>query len=98
MKRAIVTGGAGLIGAGIIEALARGGWTVASVDLGGGGSDAQHVHCDVGDEKHRVLGRFRSLAGTDSTFSSTMLALPARTTDPSTNFLSPTGAKSRTAT
>ena len=43
MKRAIVTGGAGLIGAGIIKALARDGWTVASFDLEEGESDAQHV-------------------------------------------------------
>lgn len=60
MKRAIVTGGAGLIGAGIIEALARDGWTVASFDLEEGESDAQHVHCDVGDETS-VLGAFQEL-------------------------------------
>ncbi|WP_416407063.1 SDR family NAD(P)-dependent oxidoreductase [Agrobacterium rosae] len=50
MKRAIVTGGAGLIGTGIIETLLEDGWTVASFDIKEGKTKARHIHCDVGDE------------------------------------------------
>lgn len=50
MKRAIVTGGAGLIGAGICRALATEGWEVASFDLREGPEGARHIRCDVGDE------------------------------------------------
>ncbi len=50
MKRAIVTGGAGLIGTGIIETLLEDGWTVASFDIRESKKKAQHIHCDVGDE------------------------------------------------
>ncbi|NTF07798.1 SDR family oxidoreductase [Agrobacterium rubi] len=50
MKRAIVTGGAGLIGTGIIEALLKGGWTVASFDIKDGSTKARHISCDVGNE------------------------------------------------
>ncbi|WP_311272243.1 MULTISPECIES: SDR family oxidoreductase [unclassified Rhizobium] len=50
MKRAIVTGGAGVIGTGIIETLLQDGWTVASFDIRSGETTAQHCHCDVGDE------------------------------------------------
>ncbi len=50
MKRAIVTGGAGLIGAGIIELLLEQGWTVASFDIKESTTNARHIHCDVGDE------------------------------------------------
>ncbi|OWJ71113.1 SDR family NAD(P)-dependent oxidoreductase [Haematobacter missouriensis] len=50
MKRAIVTGGAGLIGTGICEALASAGWDVVSLDLRDGAGAAQHVICDVTDE------------------------------------------------
>lgn len=61
MKRAIVTGGAGLIGTGIVEALLEAGWTVASFDLDKGSTRAQHVHCDVGDEDS-VSRAFRELS------------------------------------
>ncbi|NTE86714.1 SDR family oxidoreductase [Agrobacterium rubi] len=50
MKRAIVTGGAGLIGTGIIETLLEQGWTVASFDIKESTTKAFHIHCDVGDE------------------------------------------------
>ncbi|WP_421360982.1 SDR family oxidoreductase [Agrobacterium rosae] len=50
MKRAIVTGGAGLIGTGIIETLLENGWTVASFDIKKSKTKARHIHCDVGDE------------------------------------------------
>ncbi|XUY25747.1 SDR family NAD(P)-dependent oxidoreductase [Agrobacterium sp. rho-8.1] len=60
MKRAIVTGGAGLIGTGIIEALLKDGWTVASFDITESNTKAQHIHCDVGDEAS-VLKAFRQL-------------------------------------
>ncbi|MSU88031.1 SDR family oxidoreductase [Rhodobacteraceae bacterium 2CG4] len=50
MKRAIVTGGAGLIGSGICEALAGAGWDVAAFDLRPGDGPARQVHCDVTDE------------------------------------------------
>ncbi|MET0171579.1 MAG: SDR family oxidoreductase [Agrobacterium vaccinii] len=50
MKRAIVTGGAGLIGTGIIETLLEQGWTVASFDIKESTTKARHIHCDVGDE------------------------------------------------
>lgn len=53
MKRAIVTGGAGLIGTGICEALSLRGFEVASLDL----TDkphaiegVRHIQCDVADE------------------------------------------------
>lgn len=50
MKRAIVTGGTGVIGSGIIETLLADGWTVASFDIKSSKTTAQHCHCDVGDE------------------------------------------------
>ncbi|SCX02520.1 SDR family oxidoreductase [Agrobacterium rosae] len=50
MKRAIVTGGAGLIGTGIIETLLEDGWEVASFDIKESKTKARHIHCDVGDE------------------------------------------------
>ncbi len=50
MKRAIVTGGAGLIGAGIIETLLDQGWAVASFDINESKTGAQYIHCDVGNE------------------------------------------------
>ncbi|WP_426023555.1 SDR family oxidoreductase [Brevundimonas sp. PWP3-1b1] len=51
MKRAIVTGGAGLIGAGVCKALAARGWDVASFDLKAGmTTDARQILCDIGDE------------------------------------------------
>ncbi|MGV3579202.1 SDR family oxidoreductase [Brevundimonas sp.] len=50
MKKAIVTGAAGLIGQGICQALIAEGWTVAAFDLKPGPEDARSVICDVGDE------------------------------------------------
>jgi len=50
MKRAIVTGGAGLIGTGICNRLAAEGWQVASFDLAEGPRGVRHLSCDVGDE------------------------------------------------
>ncbi|MDH2327807.1 SDR family oxidoreductase [Cereibacter sp. SYSU M97828] len=50
MKQAIVTGGAGLIGASICTALAKAGWRVASFDLNPTSADAMNVRCDVGNE------------------------------------------------
>lgn len=49
-KRAIVTGGAGLIGAGTCAALMDAGWEVASFDLVEGPKGARFVSCDVGSE------------------------------------------------
>ncbi len=50
MTRAIVTGGAGLIGTAICDALAADGWEVASFDLETGAGPARQVRCDVADE------------------------------------------------
>ncbi|MCD7060435.1 SDR family oxidoreductase [Pelagibacterium xiamenense] len=50
MKRAIVTGGAGLIGRGICSALAEDGWAVASFDLVTSPKGGRHIHCDITDE------------------------------------------------
>ena len=51
MKRAIVTGGAGLIGSGVCKALASRGWEVASFDLKAGmTTDTRQILCDIGDE------------------------------------------------
>ncbi len=51
MKRAIVTGGAGLIGSGVCKALSARGWEVASFDLKAGMStDTRQILCDIGDE------------------------------------------------
>jgi NAD(P)-dependent dehydrogenase (short-subunit alcohol dehydrogenase family) len=50
-KRAIVTGGAGLIGTGIIDHLTHAGWQVASFDLEERiGSGPYQIACDVADE------------------------------------------------
>ncbi len=49
MKRAIITGGSGLIGQGICTRLLAEGWGVASFDLRPGGH-ARHIHCDVTSE------------------------------------------------
>jgi NAD(P)-dependent dehydrogenase (short-subunit alcohol dehydrogenase family) len=56
MKRAIVTGGAGLIGTGICGALAAAGWEVASFDLRPGPEGVRHVGCDIGDEAAVAAG------------------------------------------
>lgn len=50
MKKAIVTGGAGLIGSGVCKALAARGWEVASFDLKAGMTDTRQILCDIGDE------------------------------------------------
>lgn len=51
MRRAIVTGGSGLIGAEICTTLAGSGWEVANFDLDDSGvEDARFVQCDVADE------------------------------------------------
>lgn len=50
MKKAIVTGGAGLVGTGLCAALIEAGWEVASFDLKPGHDGARSVICDVGDE------------------------------------------------
>lgn len=52
MKKAIVTGGSGLIGTGVCDALLAKGWEVASFDLkpGEGEGEARHIDCDLGDE------------------------------------------------
>lgn len=52
MRKAIVTGGSGLIGTGICAALADAGWDVANFDLEDGDcEDARFVQCDVSDER-----------------------------------------------
>ncbi|MFC0282095.1 SDR family oxidoreductase [Camelimonas abortus] len=61
MRKAIVTGGSGMIGAAICAALAEAGWEVASFDLQDGGVDeARYVCCDVSDEDS-VADAFASL-------------------------------------
>ncbi|WP_374321840.1 NAD-dependent epimerase/dehydratase family protein [Brevundimonas sp.] len=56
MKKAIVTGGSGLIGSGLCQSLIDQGWDVASFDLKAGKGAARHIDCDLGD---RDLGRAR---------------------------------------
>ncbi|MBP2550002.1 NAD(P)-dependent dehydrogenase (short-subunit alcohol dehydrogenase family) [Neorhizobium galegae] len=65
MNKAIITGGAGLIGTGICRLLIDAGWTVASFDMKDTPQDLQdqgvtHVFCDVGDEAS-VAGAFAEL-------------------------------------
>ena len=50
MKKAIITGGGGLIGSGLCTALLAQGWQVASFDLEPAPEGAQSVICDVGEE------------------------------------------------
>ncbi|QTC90042.1 SDR family oxidoreductase [Brevundimonas goettingensis] len=50
MRKAIVTGGAGLVGTGLCAVLIDAGWEVASFDLKPGHEGARSVICDVGDE------------------------------------------------
>ncbi|WP_127142448.1 SDR family oxidoreductase [Pelagibacterium montanilacus] len=49
-RRAIVTGGAGLIGSAIVIALAAEGWEVACLDLREGPAVARSVSCDIANE------------------------------------------------
>lgn len=60
MKRAIVTGGAGLIGTGLCATLRKAGFEVASFDLEQGPEGTRQIHCDVGDETS-VAGAFEEL-------------------------------------
>ncbi|GAW40138.1 Glucose 1-dehydrogenase 4 [Brevundimonas sp. SH203] len=60
MKKAIVTGGSGLIGSGLCQALSDRGWEVASFDLKPGEGAARHIDCDVGDEQS-VARAFQTL-------------------------------------
>ena len=63
MKKAIVTGGSGLIGKHICKTLSDKGWEVASFDTES--SDSQnHFQCDIGNE-NAVLSAFKEL-GWDS--------------------------------
>lgn len=50
MKKAIITGGAGLIGSGLCAALLARNWEVASFDLEPGPEGARSIICDVADE------------------------------------------------
>lgn len=50
MRKAIVTGGSGLIGTGVCDALLAKGWEVASFDLKPGEGEARHIDCDLRDE------------------------------------------------
>lgn len=59
-KRAIVTGGGGLIGQGICCYLAKNGWEVANFDRQQGGSAATWIDCDVSNEKS-VIAAFKTL-------------------------------------
>lgn len=57
MKKAIVTGGAGLIGSGVCKALAARGWEVASFDLKACmTTDTRQILCDIGDEASVAKG------------------------------------------
>lgn len=64
MKRAIVTGGAGLIGAGLCKALISAGWEVASFDRQAALSGARQILCDISDETS-VAGAFEELGWSD---------------------------------
>lgn len=60
MRKAIVTGGSGLIGAGLCAALSEKGWDVASFDLKPGDGPAHHIECDLADEAS-VAAAFETL-------------------------------------
>jgi NAD(P)-dependent dehydrogenase (short-subunit alcohol dehydrogenase family) len=60
MKKAIVTGGAGLIGTGLCRTLSANGFEVASFDLEPAPEGVRHIHCDVSDETS-VSGAFEEL-------------------------------------
>ena len=50
MRKAIITGGAGLVGTGLCAALLEQGWEVASFDLKPGHEGARSITCDIADE------------------------------------------------
>jgi NAD(P)-dependent dehydrogenase (short-subunit alcohol dehydrogenase family) len=50
MRKAIVTGGAGLVGSGVCAALIAQGWEVAAFDLKPAADEVRSIRCDVGDE------------------------------------------------
>lgn len=50
MKKAIITGGAGLIGSGLCATLVAKGWDVASFDLEPGPEGVRSILCDIADE------------------------------------------------
>lgn len=56
MKKAIVTGGAGLIGSGVCKALVEQGWEVVSFDLKAGTAGSRQILCDIGDEASVTRG------------------------------------------
>lgn len=60
MRKAIVTGGSGLIGAGLCAALSENGWDVASFDLKPGKGPWRHIECDLADEAS-VAAAFETL-------------------------------------
>lgn len=60
MKRAVVTGGSGLIGRAICETLAARGWQVASFDVKDDTQAMRTIRCDVADEGS-VTAAFRDL-------------------------------------
>ena len=60
MKKAIITGGAGLIGTGLCRTLLANGFEVASFDLEPAPEGVRHIHCDVSDETS-VSGAFEEL-------------------------------------
>ena len=79
MKKAIITGGAGLIGSGLCTALLAQGWQVASFDLEPGPEGAQSVICDVGEEAS-VVAAFAELGwdGLDLLVNNAGIASPDR--------------------
>jgi len=50
LKRAIVTGGEGLIGSGIVNVLRQAGWRVCAFDLNSKSHEQSSIACDVADE------------------------------------------------
>ena len=60
MRKAIVTGGSGLIGAGLCAALSEKGWDVASFDLKPGDGSARHIECNLAEEAS-VAAAFETL-------------------------------------
>ena len=79
MKHAIVTGGAGLIGAEVCAALQASGYEVASFDLKEGPAGIRSVRCDVSDEA-AVASAFDELSwkGLDLLVNNSGIASPDR--------------------